>query len=65
MEPDKAPNLEDLETIRLKLIAQIDEAQQIFDTHNNGHELLTSQAALKGIEQLLRRTRKQQKMRDS
>lgn len=43
------------------LVEQIEEAQQLFDTERNGHELLTSKAALKSIEQLIRRTRKQDK----
>jgi hypothetical protein len=61
MKPDQAPTREELEAVRKQLIEQIDEAEQLFDTSHNGHELLTGKTALKIIEQLLRRTRKQQK----
>lgn len=57
----RTPTLKDLEAIRSVLVQQIEEAQQLFDTERNGHELLTSKAALKSIEQLIRRTRKQDK----
>jgi hypothetical protein len=47
----------ELEAVRQKLIQQIEEAQQLFGTERSGHELLTSKAALKSIEQLIRRSR--------
>lgn len=60
---EQQPTVEELEEIRDKLVQQIDEAPQLFDTGNNGHELLTSKSALKRIRQLLRR-KKEQKNRD-
>ncbi len=53
------PTMEELEAVRQKLIQQIEEAQRLFGTERNGHELLTSKAALKSIEQLMRRRQKQ------
>lgn len=35
------PTKEELEVVRQKLIQQIGEAQRLFDTERNGHELLT------------------------
>jgi hypothetical protein len=57
MKSGDPPTKEELEVIRQKLILQIKEAQLLFDTENKGHELLTSRAALAGIEQLIRRVR--------
>ena len=48
------PPLEELESIRQKLAQQIEEAQQLFSAERNGHELLTSKAALKCIEEAIR-----------
>ncbi len=62
MKPDQPPTIDELEAVRKELVKQIDEAQYLFDTSQNGHELLTSKAALKCIEQLLRRTRKQTRL---
>ena len=59
MESGNPPTKDELESIRLRLVVQIEEAQQLFSTEGNGHELLTSKAALKSIEQLIRRMRKQ------
>ncbi len=47
------PPLEELESIRQKLIEQIAEAEQLFSADNNGHELLTIKAALKCIEEAI------------
>ncbi len=55
------PTEEELMLIRKNLIQQIEEAQTLFETERNSRELLTSQAALKCIEQLIRRTRKEKK----
>jgi hypothetical protein len=56
MEPDLPP-LEELELIRQKLTQQIAEAEQMFSVERNGHELLTSKAALKYIEEAIRSAR--------
>ncbi len=55
------PTEEELMLIRKNLIQQIEEAQTLFDTERNVHELLTSKAALKCIDQLIRRMRKEKK----
>ena len=61
MNPEQQPTFEELEEIRDRLVQQIEEAPQLFDTGNNGHELLTSKSALKSIQQLLRQKREQEK----
>jgi restriction endonuclease S subunit len=53
MEPDLPP-LEELESIRQKLVQQIEEAQRLFSAERNAHELLTSKAALECIEEAIR-----------
>jgi|694.fasta_scaffold04074_21 hypothetical protein len=53
MEP-ALPPVEELEAIRQSLIEQITEAEQLFAAENNGHELLTSRAALKCIEEAIK-----------
>jgi hypothetical protein len=61
MNEDQQPTIEELKAVRDRLVQQIDEAPQLFDTGNNGHELLTSKSALKSIQELMRRTKKQNK----
>ncbi len=53
MEPELPP-LKELESIRQRLIEQIAKAEQLFAAENNGHELLTSRAALRCIEEAIR-----------
>lgn len=53
MEPGNSKSVEELEEVRRKLSQQIEEAQRLFATERNGHELQTSKAALKRIEELL------------
>jgi hypothetical protein len=57
-EPSRTPTLQALEAARQKLIQQLEEAPKRFAVENNGHELLTSQAALKNIEHLIKKVRK-------
>lgn len=59
MEPELPP-VEELESIRQKLIEQIAEAEQLFAAENSGYELLTSRAALKFIEEAIKRLRDQE-----
>jgi hypothetical protein len=54
MEPELPP-LEELESIRQKLIRQIAETEQLFCGEGNGHELRASKAALKCIEEAIKR----------
>ncbi len=54
------PPLEELESIRQKLAQQIEEAERIFSSEKNGHELLTSKAALKCIEEAIKRTQERE-----
>jgi exopolyphosphatase/pppGpp-phosphohydrolase len=61
MKPGNPPTKEELEAVRQKLIEQIEEVQQLFGAGQNGHELLTSKAALKSIEQLIRREKRQKR----
>ena len=58
MEPDQIPTLEELEAARQKLVQQLEDARKLFPVCNNGHELLTSQEALKTIEEMIAKTRK-------
>jgi hypothetical protein len=53
MEPHP-PTLKELETIRQKLIQQIEEAQRLFSSDANGHELLASKSALICIEEAIK-----------
>jgi hypothetical protein len=53
MEPDPL-TLKDLESIRAKLVQQIEEAEQLFSAESNATELLTSKSALKYVEELIR-----------
>ena len=48
------PPLEELESIRQKLTQQIEEAERMFSSERNGHELLTSKAALNCIEEAIK-----------
>lgn len=52
MEPELPP-LEELESIRQMLIQQIDTAEKMFSAESNGHELVTSKAALNCIEEAI------------
>lgn len=56
MEPELPP-VEELESIRQSLIEQIATAEQLFAAENNGHELLTSKAALRCVEEAIKRIR--------
>lgn len=53
MEPHP-PALEELESIRQKLVQQIEEAERLFSGESKGHELFSSKAALKYIEEAIR-----------
>ncbi len=57
MRPGEPATKEELKAIRQQLIREIDEAQLLFGIESNRSELLTSKAALKTIEQLIRRSR--------
>jgi hypothetical protein len=61
MKSGDPPTKEELEAVRQKLIQQIEEAPRLFGMNDNGHELLTSKAALKSIEQLIRRSQRGKK----
>lgn len=50
----KLPPLQELESIRQRLIEQIATAEQLFAGEDNGHELQTSRAALTYIEEAIR-----------
>lgn len=56
MDPELPP-LKELELIRQSLIEQIAAAEKLFACDNNGHELLTSKAALKCIEEVISNAR--------
>ncbi len=53
MEPNLPP-LEELESIRQRLVQQIEEAEQMFLDKGDGHELRTSKAALRCVEQTIK-----------
>lgn len=50
------PPLQELELLRQSLTEQIAAAEQLFPAEANGHELLTSKAALKCVEEAIRRS---------
>lgn len=54
MKPRHPATLQELKSIRKILLRQIKEAQLLFNTQSNGHELLTSRAALQCIEELIK-----------
>jgi hypothetical protein len=56
MEPELPP-LEELESIRKKLIQLIEKAEKLFPDERNGHELRTGKAALECIEEAIKRIR--------
>lgn len=56
MDPELPP-LQELESLRQRLIDQIAAAEQLFATENNGHELLTTKAALKCIDEVIKQVR--------
>lgn len=60
MEPNNPPTLKQLKSIQKKLLQQIKEAQSLFSTDRNGHELLTSKVALKSIEELIVKAQKKE-----
>lgn len=51
------PRIEELESVRKKLIQQIDDAEKTFSTERNGRELLTSKCALICVEEAIKRIR--------
>jgi hypothetical protein len=53
MEPYQ-PTLKELESIRQKLIRQIEEAEKLFPDDCNGKELITSRSALRSLEEEIR-----------
>lgn len=54
------PPLQELESIRQRLIEQIATAERLFAAEKNGHELQTSKAALKWIEEAISSTAERQ-----
>ncbi|MBY0359025.1 MAG: hypothetical protein K2W82_13565 [Candidatus Obscuribacterales bacterium] len=48
------PTLKKLKSIQKKLLQKIEEAKSMFPAEKSGPELLTGQAALKGIEELIK-----------
>ncbi len=63
LKPEEIQPIEELEAIRIKLLQQIEEAPRLFPTECNGHELLTSKAALNNIERLIKQQRRKEIVR--